>query len=118
MTLLAGDINASDGMAKAIYDQMIVVLEPDLEGLAEDAKTPIRDNWKKLAFAIAKGVISHLENNLEIDQVKTGGSVNASVSGSTAAGGADSHSHSVSLTAVQNNVKWNQTSDGIGKVKK
>lgn len=118
MTLLAGDIYANGGMAKAIFDEMKVVLEPDLEGLAEDAKTPIRENWKKLAFAVAKGVITHLESNLEIDQVKTGGNITASVSGSTGTGGGDGHTHGVSLSAVQNNVKWGQTSDGIGKVKK
>ncbi len=66
MPLQAGDINASSGMSKAIFDQF------DSNLMTQDAKNKlkpedlaaIREGWKKLAYSIAKGIIDHLESNV------------------------------------------------------
>lgn len=117
MALQIGDLDATSGMTKAIYDQMRVVLEPGLEGLAEDKKAPIRDNWKKTAFAVAKGVVDHLLANLEIVGVTCRGNVAASVSGNTGPADPAAHAHAVSLTGTQNNVVFTQNNDGTGRVR-
>lgn len=101
MALQIGDQNATSGMTKAIYDQMAAVLEPGLDGLEEGKKTPIRDNWKKTAYAVAAGVIEYLTANMEVHGITCAGNVNAAVSGSTAA---------------QSNVVFAQNNDGTGHV--
>ncbi len=66
MSLQIGDIQASSGMSKAIFDQF------DSNLMTQDAKNKlkpedlavIREGWKKLAYSIAKGVIDHLESNV------------------------------------------------------
>jgi hypothetical protein len=117
MALSIGDANASSGMTKAIYDQMRAVLESGLDGLAEDKKAPIRDNWKKTAFAVATGVIQHLTANLEVYGVHCQGSIQPSVSGNTGAAPPNNHVHSVGLTGTQSNVEFIQNNDGVGHVR-
>jgi hypothetical protein len=116
MPLQIGDQDASSGMAKAIYDQMRALLEPGLEGLAEDKKAPIRDSWKKIAFAVSRGVIEHVTANMEIFGVRCSGNVNASVTGNTGVA-APTHAHTVALSGVQNGVVFTQSNDGTGHVR-
>jgi hypothetical protein len=83
MALIMGDQTADTGMSKAIYDQLQSVLEPALGELSEEARSPLREGWKKLAYAIAKGVINHIKENMEVRGIQTQGTVNNSVVVST-----------------------------------
>ncbi len=116
MTLKIGTLAANDGMTGAVYDALYTHLK---DGFPDENPPPdVCDSWKKIAYAVSQGVIKHLEENLEIIQVKTGGSINAAVSGSTGGGGGDNHTHSIGLNAVQNSIVFSQTGDGTGVVKK
>ncbi|SRR6266496_992820 len=117
MALQIGDQGATSGMTKAIYDQMRAVLEDGLSGLDEDKKAPIRDNWKKTAFAVAKGVVDHIVANMEIVGVTCQGNISAGVSGNTGAAPPAAHVHAVSLTGTQDNVVFTQNNDGTGRVR-
>lgn len=117
MALQIGDQSAGSGMTKAIYDQMVAVLEPGLDGLEESKKTPIRENWKKTAFAVAKGVIEYMVANMEISGITCKGNISASVSGRTGAAPPAAHVHTVGLTGTQNNVVFTQNNDGSGRVR-
>jgi hypothetical protein len=75
MALEIGDQAATSGMTKAIYDEMSAVLEPDLGELSEQDITTMREGWKKLSYAIAKGVIKHIKANMEIHDIKTEGEI-------------------------------------------
>ena len=59
MPLQIGDVGAGSGLTKAIYDQLDTLLSPPLQN---DATTlaSARDGWRKLAFAIATGVVQHV----------------------------------------------------------
>lgn len=83
MALVIGDAAASSGMSAAIYAQIQANLEPDLGDMADADKEPIRDGWRKLAHAIATGVVQHLLDNLEVAGVQTRGDVAVAVSGGT-----------------------------------
>jgi hypothetical protein len=109
-----GDIAATGGMTKDIYDQLNAVLEPDLTGLSEEKRKPIEENWKKLSFAIAKGVINHITNNLEIKGVKVSiNDVNTNVHVVTSCpSGAGSGTGTGTGTAT-----GQQSNDGTGLVK-
>ena len=100
MALTIGDLNASSGMTKAIYDEVRATIEP---GLNVDAATleVMREGWRKLAYAVARGVVTHLQSNLEVRGVQTRGNIAAPVSGGT---------------ATQNNVTFTQSNDGAGRV--
>jgi hypothetical protein len=117
MSLQIGDTSATSGMTKAIYDQMAAVLEPGLDGLEEGKKTPIRENWKKTAFAVAKGVIEYMVANMEIFGVTCRGDISAGVSGSTGPAPPGAHAHTVSLAGTQTNVVFTQNNDGVGRVR-
>lgn len=116
MALKAGTEKADLGMAKDIYDQMLITLGPGIESLKEDNTKLIKANWQQLSFVIATGVIKHLQENLEIIDIKTKGDVNISMKGNTAPGGIDQHTHSINLTTQ--NVVFTQSEDGIGHLKK
>lgn len=60
MALLAGDLNATQGMALAIYTEINSALGPDL---TPDALTAVQPSWKKLSYAVAAGVINHLKKD-------------------------------------------------------
>jgi len=75
MALTVGDKDASAGMTKAIYDALRAILEDDLKSLGEDKLAPIREGWKKIAYAVAKGVIEHIQTNMEITGIQTQGIV-------------------------------------------
>ena len=100
MALQIGDANASSGLAGAIYAQLDGMLSPPL---ADDAATlaAAQDGWRKLALAIATGVVQHLVANLEVRGVQTAGSVSAPVANGV---------------AVQNGVLFSQSNDGTGRV--
>ena len=72
MALQVGDQTASAGMTKAIYDQLDALLGPGIASLSEAEKAPIRDGWRKLAFAIAGGVVNHITANMEIFGIQVG----------------------------------------------
>jgi hypothetical protein len=81
MALVIGDQTATTGLTQSIFEQMDAVLmsaedkgklkPPDLE--------KVRDGWRKLAFAIAAGVIDHLKENMEVTGIKASGTVSLDV---------------------------------------
>jgi hypothetical protein len=115
MALIIGDHTAGTGMSKAIYDQLQSVLEPDLGELSEEARSKLRESWKKLAYAIARGVIEHIMTNMEVVGIQTKGNVNAPVEGDTSV--VSDHKHGVNLAGVRNNVVFTQSNDGTGHIK-
>lgn len=115
--LIIGDATATEGMTKAIYDNLQSVLEPDLVDISEDKRVLIRESWKKLSFAIATGVINHILSNMEIIDIKTQGNISANVSGQTGLTLPGPHQHSISLSAIQNTVVFTQSNDGIEHVR-
>jgi hypothetical protein len=128
MALVIGSINADTGMSKAIYDQVDALLSPPLQEAvdnatgdakpkAQEALDAARDGWKKLAFAVATGVVNHVLSNMEVVGVQTRGNVNASVSGQTGPAPPAAHPHAVALSATQNNVTFTQSNDGTGRVR-
>ncbi len=61
MALQIGNQEATEGMAKVIYESIRDVVKPP-----DDATSQI----KKLSYAIAKGVIEHIQSNAEITGVE------------------------------------------------
>ncbi|MGK5110669.1 MULTISPECIES: hypothetical protein [unclassified Geodermatophilus] len=113
MALTVGTQDADRGLSKAVYDQLDALLSPPLQQAVEAASGPAkeaaqqalegaRSGWRKLAFAIATGVVTHLLDNLEVTGVRTGGNVVAQVSGQV---------------AVQNGVVLAQVNGGTGLVR-
>jgi hypothetical protein len=113
MALQIGTVAADSGLTKAIYDQMNSMLSPPLQAMVDsatgDAKTKAqqaldgaRDGWRKLSFAIASGVVTHLQNNLEVIKVQATGDINATVSGNQ---------------ATQAGVTFHQSNPGTGLVR-
>lgn len=81
MALQAGDKDATSGMSQAIYNKINEVLSPDLD----PASLPkVQPSWKKLAFAVASGVIASLKSDMEIVGIQTSGTLNAPVTGTVA----------------------------------
>jgi hypothetical protein len=117
MPLIIGDRSASTGMAKAIYDQLRAVMEPGLGELDASALNAMRESWKKMAFAISKGVIDHIKTNMEIFGIETQGDVNTSVKGNTGTGHPNNHYHNVDLNGEEEDVLFVQSNDGTGHVK-
>ena len=129
MALLPGDTSASNGMSKAIFQEMDQQLSlPLIKGI-EDAKDndvkeaaikalrDARDGWRKLSYCIAKGVIDHIKANMEIFGVETQGDITTSVAGNTGSSPPSNHHHSVNLSGVQNKVTFVQSNDGTGRVR-
>jgi hypothetical protein len=128
VALSIGSVNADSGMSKAIYDQVDALLSPPLQTAvdeataaakpkAQEALDAARDGWRKLAFAVAKGVVDHVLSNMEVVGVQTRGNVAAAVSGNTGPAPPGPHPHPVSLTATQPNLVFTQSNDGTGRVK-
>jgi hypothetical protein len=117
MGLNAGDITASSGMSKAIYDKINEYMSPPLEeNMSSDNMKKIRDSWKELAYAIAQGVINHIKSNMVIQGVTTSGNVSTSVDGYTELNTLGGHKHEVDLSGTENNVIFTQNNDGTGLV--
>jgi hypothetical protein len=93
MALTIGDKDASTGMTKAIYDELRAILEQDLQSLDEDKLALIREGWKTMAYAVAKGVVEHIKASMEIAGIQTQGIINSA------------------------NVVFSQSNDGTGHVK-
>ncbi len=119
MALKAGDINASFGMSKAIYDQLDknLMTEDDKSKLKSNELKTIQDGWRKLAYGVAQGVCDYLGANLEVGGIKTKGNVKMKVSGSTKAGLPGNHTHEIDLQAEQDGVEFTQSNDGTGHIK-
>ncbi len=120
----AGDSVNLAGMSQGIYVVMDGLLSPPLQQAVDDASddakpaaqealTQAREGWKKLSYAIAKGVVDHLRSNMEIRNIQTQGNVNVSVSGDT--DNTPGHFHTVNLSGIQNNLTFNQVA-GTGEV--
>jgi hypothetical protein len=106
MAMQIGDAGATAGMAKAIFDE----IENQLSGgMSPGDLANVRPSWKKLAFAIATGVINHIKSNMEIFGIQSTGPVTTTVTGT------------VSGTTVTGsgtgNVTTNQTAVTTGKVR-
>ncbi len=113
MGLETGDIRASSGMSKAIYDKLNDLLSPPLEDMPAEDMEKIRDSWRKLAYAIADGVISHIKSNMEITGVNVAvNDVSTTVTTVTSCpAGAGTGTGTGSGTAT-----GQQSNDGIGHV--
>lgn len=81
MALEAGNINAENGMSKAIYDALYDKMKTNFPG--EQPSEEVCDGWKKLAYSIAFGVIEHIKINMEINGITAEGSVTTVVTGNT-----------------------------------
>ncbi|MBP2326536.1 hypothetical protein JOF56_006921 [Kibdelosporangium banguiense] len=127
MSLTIGTPEANAGMSQAIFAQLDALLSPPLQAAVDNATDPAkpgaqqaldaaRDGWRKLAFAIAKGVIDHLVSNMEINGVTVSGTVNVPVSGNTGTAAPNAHFHSVAITPAVA-VALSQNNNGTGRVK-
>jgi len=114
MAMQIGDMHAASGLSKAIYDRVREVMEP-VPGISGDDVETLRDSWRKLAYAVARGVVEHLQANMEIKEVQTRGDVSVSVNGNTQAAQPGPHAHGVGLSGVQNGVVFDQVA-GSGRV--
>jgi hypothetical protein len=76
MAMQIGDDQAGSGMTKDIYDQIDQIMKPTIPPASlEDA----RKGWKRLALAVASGVITHIKNNMEISGIQAHGDVTTAV---------------------------------------
>jgi hypothetical protein len=97
MAMQIGDDQASSGMTKDIYDKMDQLMAPAVPPAnLEDA----RKGWRKLAFAIASGVVTHINNNMEVAGIQAQGNVSITVNG-TVGGSQASLSGSTTVTTSQ-----------------
>jgi hypothetical protein len=99
MAMQVGDEQASSGMAKDIYDQMDQIMKPT-DPIPPASLEEMRKGWKKLAFAVASGVITHIKNNMEISGIQGKGDVTTTVTG-TVAGNTVTGSGTGSVTTDQ-----------------
>lgn len=106
MTLIPGDIGATTGMAEAIYAQIQGNIEPDMPDM-EDIEA-VRDGWRKLAHAVATGVVAHIQANLELLDAATNGTPVRNVDGVTDADpGGGNHTHAAgTLSVTLNNLSF------------
>ncbi len=72
MALQVGDQTATTGMTKAIFDKLDEALGPGIASLPAADKETVRNGWRKLAFAIAGGVVNHITANMEIFGIQVG----------------------------------------------
>jgi len=72
MVLEAGNQNADTGMSNAIYKS----IEQNLGPAFPDGPTgAVQNGWKKLAYAIAVGIVDHIKDNIEIKGITTSGKI-------------------------------------------
>ncbi len=69
MALDPGNIEASEGMSKAIFDKIDEALSSSLVGLDPETLEKVQDGWEKLSYAVAEGVVSHIKNESEVKGV-------------------------------------------------
>ncbi len=75
MPLDPGTVAATSGMSKAIFEQMDAVLSPAFSQLPQGDLDQAREGWRKLSFAIAGGVVSHIVANMEIYGIQVAGEI-------------------------------------------
>jgi hypothetical protein len=87
MALVIGDQTATTGMTKAIFDQLDAVLmsEDDKAKMKPADLEKVREGWRKLAVAIATGVVNHLKTNMEVMGIQASGTINVDVKNDAAA---------------------------------
>jgi len=128
MALIIGSETADAGMSKAIYAEMDRLLSPPLQDAvnhaAPDAKPgaqkaldAAREGWKKLSYANAHGVITHITSNMDVFGVTTQGGFHVPVTGQTGAAPPADHTHSINLTPGVTGVVFTQNNDGTGRVR-
>ena len=128
MAMIIGSVNADAGMSQAIFQVMDNQLSPPLQNAvdnaegeakakAQEALDGAREGWRKLSFAIASGVISHITANMEIFGIATQGNVNTTVQGNTGPANPANHLHNVNLSGVATNVTFTQSNDGSGRIR-
>ena len=115
MGLEPGDIAATGGMSKSIYDAIFTNMKDNFP----DSKPSddVCQSWKKLAYSIAYGVIEHIKSNMEIKGIATQGNVTIAVKGNTGLDISKSHDHPVDISAAKEDVVFTQNNDGTGHVK-
>jgi hypothetical protein len=104
MALQPGNEDASSGMSQKIYEKINEVMK---EGIGQATLPDMQKSWKKLAFAIATGVIEHLKSDMEIKGVQSSGNISAPV---TSSGGTNV------IGTATGSVTTNQTSPFTGHV--
>lgn len=77
MVLEIGSANADSGMSQAIYQEMDRLLSPLFQDVDQETLDAARKGWKKLSFAIASGVISHILSNMEIIDIHASGTIDS-----------------------------------------
>ena len=114
MSLNIGDKNATSGMTKAIYDELYTILSPPLTGMKSEDFEKVKDGWKKLSYAIAKGVIEHIKDNMEIKDIHTKGDVTTHLDVYTSI--VNGHRHKTTEDVTASDVIFTQSDDGTGHV--
>jgi hypothetical protein len=121
MPLKYGNLTNLEGMSLGIYEAMdeelskyLVQAIQEVEEHGEDKTAEMlekaldnaRDNWKKLAYCIAKGVVDHIVSNMEIKDIKIVESVK--VSGSTKPNQSSGyvHQHQVDIVASNSDLTF------------
>jgi len=129
MALEIGSENADSGMSLLIYIEMDRLLSPPLLKAIEEAKTEeqrakykealaeARTGWKKISYAIAKGVIDHVISNMEVFSIETKGDIETSVKGKTETVPGFEHQHDVDLEGKQKDLVFVQSNDGTGLIR-
>ena len=113
MALDTGTLDADAGMTRAIFEEMDRLLSPPLQEAvtkaadaaakksAEETLAAARAGWRKLAYAVAAGVVRHLLSNMEIYGVTSSGTITTTVNGMTADAKAVTGTANGSFTATQ-----------------
>jgi hypothetical protein len=83
VALQPGDASASAGMSLTIYTHINDVLK---DSVPPKTLPDAQASWKKLAFAIASGVIEHLKTNMEISGIQGTASPSLTVAGTSPSG--------------------------------
>ena len=128
MALVVGSENADSGMSQSIFLEIDRLLSPPLQAAvnsaqgdakakAQEALDAARSGWRKLAFAVASGVISHITTSMEVFGIQTRGNVAMTVNGNTGTAAPANHTHTVNINSSANNVTFNQSNDGTGRVR-
>lgn len=130
MSLQYGDSpDKPEEMTLAVYTEMDNQLSPPLKEAIKEAKEDFekkaaekaledaRESWKKLAFAIARGVVEYIKSDMEIYGIETKGEINAKVNGYTERTNPGNHRHDVDLSVEPNSVELMQSNDGTGHVR-
>jgi ElaB/YqjD/DUF883 family membrane-anchored ribosome-binding protein len=128
MALQIGSENADSGMSQAIYQEVNKLLSPPLQKAVDDAEgdakekaqealDEARKGWRKLSYAIAKGVVEHITTNMEVYGIQTSGNVTTTVDGDTGTAPPGNHDHSVDLTGEVSDVVFTQSNDGAGHIR-